>query len=168
MYLSLSKTYCFKVSNMALPVQFVGCSCRILVPKLTIGYKPFLASARSWAAFDVDGDGNLEMNATGGQPPSMGMMMIMESISKVLAQKDAEDQKEREDAMKANSGQTLTTQDTTETNEEPGHVPATSSSAGTTLTASTSNVGMTLPTEMLPKSPSKKSKKKSKKGKGHK
>ena len=71
----------------------------------------------SRAAFDVDGDGNLEMNATGGQSPSMGMMMIMESISKVLAQKDAEDQKEREDAMKANSGQTLTTQDTTEKNE---------------------------------------------------
>jgi hypothetical protein len=72
----------------------------------------FIASTMSWAAFDVDGEGNLEVNATGGRPPSLGTMLIMQQVQKVLVQK------ETEDAMEAESSHSLTTQDTTNKNEE--------------------------------------------------
>lgn len=90
----------------------------------------------------------------------------MQQVQKVL------DQKEAEDAMEKDSKQTLTTQDTTNVNEEQhemtGTLPASSSSLGTTLAATSSSAGVTLPTEMQPKPEPKKSSKKSKKGKGKK
>lgn len=126
----------------------------------------FSACTMSWAAFDKDGEGNLQMNATGGRPPSLGMMLIMQQVQKVLDQKDAED------AMEKASKQTLTTQDTTNVNEEQhemtGTLPASSSSLGTTLAATSSSAGVTSPTEMQPKPEPKKSSKKSRKGKGKK